>query len=98
MRRFAGFNSARLGAANNVNMATSATSVASSAFGSQTYQIRVASPTACFLRIAEAPTAVTTDAYLPANVVEYFTVTPGQKIAGITATGTGLMSVTEITQ
>lgn len=96
-------SSARLGATNNVVIATTSTAVASAAFGAQTYQIRVAAPAACYVLVAQPLTASTTDAtasttspYLPANQPEYFTVTPGQKLSAFSAT-TQTISVVEIT-
>jgi len=87
--------SSRFGASQN--FATSTTSAASSAFSSQTYQIRIIGDVATRYRVGDGtPTAVTTDALLPANVVEYVTVSPGQKISAILGTGTGNLSVTEI--
>lgn len=86
----------RNGAQNNVAVATTSTSVASTAFGSQTYQIRIAASAACFYKVDTAPTAAATDAYLPANWVEYVKVTPGQKIAVFSAT-IQTISVTEET-
>ncbi|MGM4997842.1 hypothetical protein AB8A05_04190 [Tardiphaga sp. 538_B7_N1_4] len=80
-------NSSRLSTANNVVVATTSTAVASTAFGGQTYQIRIASPAAAFYRVGDAtPTAVATDAYLPPNVIEYVKVSPGQKISVFSAT------------
>jgi hypothetical protein len=70
-------------------------SAVSSAFGSQTYQIRVVADTACNIKIGDSGvSAGTSDALLPANWPEYFTVTPGQKIAVIGSSG--LLYVSEI--
>ncbi len=89
-------NSSRLGASNNVTVATTSTSAASSAFGAQTYQIRVASPAACYIKIdSNTPTATASDAYLPANVIDYIKVQAGQKIAVFSAT-TQVVSVVEV--
>jgi hypothetical protein len=72
----------------------SGSSVASNAFGSQTYQIRVVADAAVNIIIGDGtPTALASSALLPANWPEYFTVTPGQKIAPL---GTGNVYVTEI--
>ena len=91
--------SARMGVTNNVTLATTSTSVASSAFGSQTFQVRIASTVAVNFRVDKAPTAVTTDALLPAGKVQYVTVAPGEKIAFATVgTVPLLVSVVEITQ
>jgi len=96
--------SSRLGAAQNLvfNPAGGA-SVASSAFGAQTCQIRV-----CFTGAAGSgarivvgdgtPIAGPSDALLPAGWVEQIRVTPGQKLAAISDTATGgALSITEIT-
>jgi hypothetical protein len=46
------------------------------------------------IRISDGtPTAVATDTLLPPNVPEYFTCTPGQKLAAL---GTATVNVTEI--
>ena len=97
MRGFLAVDSARLGAAQNI--ATSTTSAASTAFGAQTRQIRICADVATRYRVGDGtPTAVTGDSLLPANWVEYVSCSPGQKIAAILGTGTGNLSVTEITQ
>ncbi|MCC6779770.1 MAG: hypothetical protein IT537_24580 [Hyphomicrobiales bacterium] len=94
-RSFNGVESGRLGAAQNI--ATSTTSAASAAFAANTYQIRVCADVATRIRIGDGtPTAVAADTLVPASLPEYFTVTPGQKIAAILGTGTGNLSVTEM--
>ena len=88
--------SARLGAA-QAPITTSASSQQSAAFGAQTYQIRVcviANP--CWIKIGDNPTATANDTLLPVNSIEYFTVTPGQKLAVLQQTGAGTLSITEI--
>lgn len=88
---------ARLGTVNNVVVATTSTSAASAAFGTQTYQIRISAPAACFIAVGGTSiTAAATDAYLPANSPEYIKVTPGQKVAAFSAT-TQTISVVEVT-
>jgi hypothetical protein len=87
--------SSRLAAAQEI--AIGAASAASSAFGASTYQLRVAATSACRIRIGDGtPTAAATDAYLPADRPEYFTCTPGQKIAVIQESAAGKLSVTEL--
>ena len=94
-RSFLAVESARLGAAQS--FATGTASTASTAFGAQTYQIRICADVATRIRVGDGtPTAVTVDTLLPANWVEYLTVTPGQKLAAVLSSGTGNMSVTEI--
>ena len=96
-RGFLNLDSARFGIANNVAIATTSTAVASSAFGSTTYQIRVAASANCFLKIGDGtPTAANTDALLPLTWVDYITVSPGQKISVFSPT-IQTVSVTEIT-
>jgi hypothetical protein len=95
MARFA----PRFGATQIVNLATSATAVASTAFSSQAYQVRVATTSAsgCFYVVGDGtPTATTSGVFLPANWVDYVTITPGEKISAITATGTGTLNITEV--
>lgn len=99
-RRFMNVDSYRLGTVNNVAVATTSTAAASSAFGAQTYAIRVCAPAACFIKIgdpAATPTAATTDAYLPPNWETFVLVTPGQKISAFSAT-IQTVSVVELTQ
>lgn len=75
-------DSARLGAVNNAAIATTSTSVASSAFGSTTWQIRVCASAQCFFKVdTGTPTATASDALLPPNWIEYIKVSPSQKIA-----------------
>jgi hypothetical protein len=70
--------------------------VACSAFGTQTYKVRLVATTDCRIRISDGtPTAVATDTYLPALAAEYFTVTPGQKVAAIQVSSAGTLNVTE---
>jgi hypothetical protein len=75
------------------------------AFGSQTYFIRVSSAgvvsaTIDGVRIAvgDNPTATATSTLLPVQWVEYIKCSPGQKIAVLgNNTGTGSVNVTELT-
>lgn len=95
-RGYLNLDSARFGTANNVAVATTSTAVASNAFASTTYQIRVAATATCFLKIGDGtPTAAATDAYLPSTWVDYITVSPGQKISVFSPT-IQTISVTEI--
>ncbi len=90
-------NSSLQGATNNVVVATTSTAVASAVFGTMTRQIRIAAPAACFYKVGDGtPTAVATDSYLPANVIEYVKVVPGQKMSVFSAT-LQTVSVVEIT-
>ena len=93
------YNSYRLGATNNITIATTSTALASSAFSGETYQIRVSATAVCYMKIGDpsaTPTATTSDALLPANWVDVITVTPGQKISIFSAT-TQTISIVELT-
>jgi hypothetical protein len=87
--------SSRLGV--NTVIATSVGSQATAAFGVQTYQVRVATNAQpAFIKIGDGtPTAGTGDVLMPANCWDYFTVTPGQKLAAVHAGTPGSLSVTE---
>ena len=68
---------------------------ATNAFGSETFQLRLVSNSGCCYRIGDgAQTATVSDPYLPANVVEYVTVSPGQRIAALKAATNGLVTAT----
>lgn len=82
-------------------VAVSATSAQSAAFGAYTSEIRVVCTTACHINIGANPTAAATDDNgfaLPANVVEYFHVSPGEKLAVIRDSQDGVMSIAEMTR
>ncbi len=79
----------------------SGTSAQSAAFGSSTSEVRVVSTTNCHISFGASPTAAATDnngIYLPAGVVEYFHVTPGQKLAVIQDSAGGTLCVAEMTR
>lgn len=76
-------------------IAYSTSVVATNPFGAQTYQVRLVANSACHYAIGDgAQTAAVTNAFLPANVIEYVTVTPGQRIAAIQAATGGLVTGT----
>jgi hypothetical protein len=82
-------------------VAVSATSAQTNAFGANTWEIRVVCTVACHLNIGTDPTAAATDDNgfaLPANVVEYFHVSPGQKLAVIRDASDGVLSLAEMTR
>ena len=96
----------RQGASQNVAYAVAGgASAASTAFGSQTYWIRVVAvgvvgATNDGVRILVGdgtPTAVATSTLLPLNWVETYAVSPGQKIACLSNNATvGNLNVTEL--
>ncbi|MGJ5066634.1 hypothetical protein [Bradyrhizobium oligotrophicum] len=68
---------------------------ATNKFGPGTFQLRLAASSACCYRIGDGTqTATVSDVFLPANTVEYVTVTPGQNIAAIKAASNGLVTAT----
>lgn len=73
---------------------TGTAAASTNAFGTQTRQVRIVSNSACHYAIAGTPVAVVTDAFLPANWVEYITVNPGEKISAIQAATGGLVTGT----
>jgi hypothetical protein len=65
------------------------------AFGPETFQLRLVASSVCCYRIGDgAQTATTADTYLPANVIEYVIVSPGQRISAIKAATNGLVTAT----
>ena len=77
---------------------TSGTSAATSnGFAAQTYAVRVTCTTDTHIVFGGSPTATTGDVFMPAGVVEYFQVTPGQKLAAIQNASAGVVYVTELT-
>jgi hypothetical protein len=76
-------------------IAFDASVAASSVFGPETYQLRLAANSACCYRIGDgAQTATSADAFLPAGVIEHVIVSPGQSIAAIKAATNGLVTAT----
>lgn len=84
--------SARIGTTQAV--AYTGTAAASSAFSGQTYKVRLTANSACHYTFAAAPVATTDHPFLPANAVEYVTVTPGQKVSAVRAASDGLVIAT----
>lgn len=76
----------------------SSSAVLSNAFGPATQCVRLAATAAVRYRVTEVAggTAVATDTLLPANLVDYIVVTPGQKIAAIQDSAAGKLNVTEM--
>lgn len=69
------------------------------AFGIHTYIVRLSATAACryAVGVPATVTATATSTYLPANVIEYIEVRPGEKVAGIQETAAGKLNVTEMT-
>jgi hypothetical protein len=68
---------------------------ATNSFGTETWQLRLVANSACCFRVGDgAQTATTSDPFLPANVVQYVIVSPGQRISAIKAATNGLVTAT----
>ena len=78
-----------------------ATSIQSAAIGANIHDVRIVSSVACFVNIGQDPTAAGSDNngfYLPAGVVEYFHVSPGQKVAIVRDSADGFATVSSMTR
>lgn len=79
--------------------ATTSTATHSSAFSTQVRLVRVFNGSGQTVYLSEpgaSPTAAVTDLPLADGIYEYFTVAPGEKIAAITASGSGTVAVSEM--
>lgn len=80
-------------------LTTGAASVASAAFGPQTYAIRVVATAACHIAFGPAPVATASDALIAPNLRgEFIGVTPGEKLAVIEDTAAGKLYITELSR
>lgn len=97
MSRLSQISALRQSTSQDITTGASSATVAN-AFGSQTYCIRLCATAAVRYRVVEAAggSAVATDTLLPAGVVDFIVVTPGQKIAAIQDTAAGKLNVTEM--
>src|SRR5712691_3683846 len=74
---------------------TASSAQAASPFGPQTFQIRVVASSDCHVKVGTGSlTATTSDLFLPAHLVDYFMVTPGERIAAVQAATDGLVTAT----
>ena len=81
-------------------VAVGSTSAASSAFGSQTREIRIVTTVDAYVEMnATSPTASSSSLIVPAFTPEYFSVTPSTKVAVVRVGSTdGTSRVSELTQ
>ena len=68
----------------------------SNAVGGQTRRVSLHADQDCHVRFEQAPTAVTTDYFLPASTHVMLAIRPGQKVAAIRATADGVLYVSEL--
>lgn len=73
--------------------------VTTNPIGDHIHVVRLCATAACryAIGIPASVAAGATGTYLPANVVEYIQVRPGEKVAAIQDVGAGKLSVTEMT-
>lgn len=90
-------DSSRIGTV-TTNITMSSTSQATAAFGTETYQIRIATAgQPGYFKVGDGtPSATTNDPLMPSNWESYVTVTPGQKCAVLQAGTNGVISITEM--
>jgi len=74
----------------------SSSAATSNAFASGTTVVRIIATEDCNIVFAASPTATTSSTFLPANQVEYFKVTAGDKVAAIQNSASGTVYVTEM--
>lgn len=77
------------------NVSYTGSAAASSSFNSNTMVVRIVATTDCYVAISANPTATTSSAYLPAGVVEYVRINPGDKISAIRRAQDGTLNVVE---
>jgi len=76
---------------------TSGSSAAiSTAFATGTTVVRIVATEDVNIKFGSTPTATTSDPFIPANQVEYFKVTAGEKVAAIQNSTAGTCYVTEM--
>ena len=68
---------------NTQKVTSSGTSAQSSAFSASVEYVRVIADAACHIQFGVNPTATTSTIYLPADDIEYFKVSAGEKVAVI---------------
>ena len=85
----------RPGTIQKITMAGTAASIASSAFGSQTEYVRIASSADFHIIFGGSPTATTSHIFIPADQPEIFKVSPGEKVAALGAAN-AVISIVEM--
>jgi hypothetical protein len=79
------------------NITMSGSSQQTAAFGTGTYEVRIATNTQpAFWLLGSDPTAAATSNVQGTNVVDYVTVNPGEKIAVLQAGTAGTITITEL--
>jgi hypothetical protein len=76
-------------------VAIGAISAQSTAIGQTTGLVRLCASSDCFVAFGSNPTASSSSLFLPAGMVEYFGINPGDKIAVIQSSASGFLSIVE---
>jgi hypothetical protein len=82
-------------------VSVTAASAQSGTISAHCHEIRVVSTTNCHINIGVNPTAAASDDngfYLPLGVIEYFHVSPGEKVAVIRDSADGTLCIAEMTR
>lgn len=74
---------------------SSGSSVQSSAFGANIEYVRIVADADCHIAFGVNPTATTSSIYVPVDDVEYFKVSPGEKVAVIGSVNLYVSDLTE---
>jgi hypothetical protein len=77
---------------------TASSAKTSTAVSSGIHAVRLVATTSCHYAIGDDPTATTSDAFLPAEVIEYISIGEGEKVAFIRDSADGTAFVTEVSQ
>ncbi len=59
-------------------------------------KIRVVCTSAAYVKVGVSPTATTSDVYVPADSIEYFTTASGEKVSAVQVSAGGTLHVTEV--
>lgn len=76
-------------------VAIGATSVQSASIGDTTGIVRLSASTDCFVAFGTNPVATVNSLYLPAGMVEYLGINPGEKVAVLQVSAAGFLSIVE---
>ncbi len=75
---------------------TGTAGVITNAMSAGVHKCRVVCTTAAYIKIGVSPTATTSDPYMPADSVEYFTINEGEKVSAVQVSSNGTLSVAEV--
>lgn len=78
------------------SITTSGSSQSFAPFSANVAIVRVATSQDIFLAIGTAPVATTASMLLPGGAIEFFAVDPGQRIAVLQVTTSGIVTTTEL--